>query len=357
MVAYPIPAPYREILISLEMIIVFTFLEISSYFFYKYWNNKRTGVPSVIELDWGIIFGCFGIAFIAYIIGDNFAVESREIFLTIGYLSLTLGGVLLFYHVESLKPSKPRFIFTPIFLSVLFIFILAYIFLPSILQVFASSVSFIAYAALISYFLLIVKRIWTFYKFNSMGLLLGIVLWFVGYTGNTDMAITLFNGFHIRVLGDVVILIGMILVGFFLNSIPSLGEIGWQKKLKYIILTTKGGVGLFIENFQKEQPVDEMLIAGALSGINSFMSNVMETNGNIRVISRGQDQFLLHEGKNVMGILWVEQELEILKYLLREFVRQFEEFYAHILENWMGNIELFKPTKHLVDSIFSLQKS
>ncbi len=77
----------------------------------------------------------------------------------------------------------------------------------------------------------------------------------------------------------------------------------------------------------------------------------------LSAISRGQDKFLLHEGKNVIGILWVKQELEILKYLLQEFGKQFEGFYTLILENWIGNIGLFKPIKHLVDSIFSVQKS
>jgi hypothetical protein len=268
----------------------------------------------------------------------------------------TIGGILFFYHIESSKPRKPKFIFTPIFITVLFILIFSYIFLTSLLQLIASTVSFLAYAALISYFLLVVKKIWTYYKFTSMGLFLGIVFWLVGYAGNTDIAVTLFNGFYIRVIGDFVILIGMILMGFFLNSIPSLGEIGWQKKLKYILLTTKGGVSLFMENFQERQPVDELLLAGALSGINIFMNSVMVDKGKIRVISRGADKFLLNEGEKIIGILVVEQELEILKYFLKELVRQFEEFYAHILTNWNGNIELFMPTKHLVDNIFSIPK-
>lgn len=352
MVEYPIPSPYQEIIISMEMIIVFIVLEISLYFFYKYWKNKKNRMPSVVELDWGIIFGIFGIAFTSYLYGDNFAPESRGIFIIIGYLSLNIGAILFFYHIESSKSRKHKYIFTPFFITVLFILIILYTFLPSILQFIANIVIFIAYIAIIGYFLAVVKRIWTLYKFNSMGLLLGIIFWFAGFAGNADIAITLFNGFFIRVVGDSLIITGMILVGFFLNSIPTLGEFGWQKKLKYVILTTTGGVALFIENFQERQPVDELLVAGALSGINIFMNTVMKNTGKVRVISRGQDKFLLHEGKYVIGILVVEEELEILKYLLKKFVKEFEDFYKLILENWMGNIELFKPTKLLVDYIF-----
>jgi len=185
-----------------------------------------------------------------------------------------------------------------------------------------------------------------------VGLLLGIVFWLAGFSGNSDIAIDLFNGFYIRVIGDILIITGMILVGFFLNSIPTLAELGWQKKLKYIIMTTPGGVGLFIENFQERKPIDELLIAGALSGINIFMDTMMKDPGKIRVISRGQEKFLLHEGKYTIGILVVEEELEILKYLLKEFVRQFEDFYKPILENWTGSVEIFNSSRFLVDHIF-----
>jgi hypothetical protein len=356
MVGYPIASPYREILIPLEMAIVFVFLEISSYFFYRYLKNKRNKMPSVVELDWGIIFGVFGIAFISYIMGDNFFTNNRPVYLILGYMALNIGGILFFYHVESLKPQKHKFKFTLLFLIVLFIFIITYFFFPSILQLVASTASFLAYSGLIIYFLVIVKRIWAFYRLYSIGLFLGIIFWLVGYAGNTDAAITIFGGFYIRVLGDVVILIGMILVALFLNSIPSLGELGWQKKIKNVILTTKGGVGLFVENFQDRQPLDEVLVAGALTGISIFIKSVMNSNGKIHVISKGNDKFLFYEGKSVIGILLVEQDLEILKYLLKELVRQFEEFYSTILDKWTGNIELFKPTKYLVDSIFSVQK-
>jgi len=72
-------------------------------------------MPSVVELDWGIIFGIFGIAFASFLYGDNFAPESRGIFIMIGYLSLNIGAILFFYHIESLKLRKHKLIYTPFF--------------------------------------------------------------------------------------------------------------------------------------------------------------------------------------------------------------------------------------------------
>ncbi|MFX1298209.1 MAG: hypothetical protein ACFFD2_25565, partial [Promethearchaeota archaeon] len=77
MVNYPIDPlvhPQWELLFSLDIIMVFIFMEISVFFFHKYLNNKKNAVPSVVELDWGILFCCFGTAYIFYIIGDFYPV-------------------------------------------------------------------------------------------------------------------------------------------------------------------------------------------------------------------------------------------------------------------------------------------
>ena len=140
------------------------------------------------------------------------------------------------------------------------------------------------------------------------------------------------------------------------GSIPSLAELGWDTKIKYIILTTETGISLYTEQFQERKEIDDLLVSGAVWGIQAFLQNVLSEKAQLKVISKGSDVILREEGKYVIGLLIVEQELEILKYLLKQLVTRFEELYADVLENWRGEIDLFPATKLLVSEIFSIEK-
>ncbi|HUX98949.1 MAG TPA: hypothetical protein VMV49_05310 [Candidatus Deferrimicrobium sp.] len=354
MTEYPLAGPYRITLMSLEVILLFIFIEISTFFFYKYYKNKKEGDPSVVELDWGIIFLAMGISYIFFLYGDYFAIN-RDLFLLTGYIALVTGGILFVYHIESTKMLKTNYYLTAISCGFLVVFLEVFFLVPSVLQTAASLISFFAFGIIIFYFLIIIRRIWGFYRSYSIGLFVGIMLWLIGYTGTADAAVKLFNGLYIRVIGDSIIIIGMILVAFFVNLIPSLAEIGWRDKIKYVILSTKSGIDLYNENFQEHRPINEVLVSGAIWGIQIFLQNVISDSKGVKVISKGNDVVILDNGNYVIGILIVEQELEILKYLLKKLIFQFEEYYSPILQNWKGDLELFKPTKYLISSIFSLE--
>jgi hypothetical protein len=351
---FPLTDPFERLILSLEFILVVIFMELGVYFFYKYWKNKKDAIPSVVELDWAILFGAFGVAYLFYIIGDFFVLEGNyDTFIFVGYLSLLIGYTLLLYHLESTGTFKTKYLFTLLSAGLSIVIILVFLFSPSLLQTISSSFMILAFVAIALYFFTIIKRIWKFYKFRSIGLLSGIILWLLGYAGNSDVAIDLFGSLAIRAAADIVTISGIVLLAVFVNSIPSLAEIGWHEKIKYIILTTQSGMSLYTENFQERKEIDDLSISGAIWGIQVFLQNILSEDANLKVISRGSDVVLREEGKNIIGLLVVEQELEILKYILKQLVQRFEEYYSDILEDWSGEIDLFEPTKHLVDDIFS----
>jgi len=353
MVEFPISGAYRELLLTLELIIVFIFMELSVFFFYRYVRNRKESNPSIVEFDWGVIFMCFGIAIIFYILSDFYEVD-RLIVPVCGYFTLALGGIIFTFHIESRKVLKTRFIFTTFFGIIIVVLLILFLVSPSLVKTSAYTLALLAMVILLCYFIVLIKDIWNQYRIHSIGLLLGIVFWLLGFAGTSDPATSLFNGFEIRIAGDILILASLFCIGLFLTTIPSLAEIGWQGKIKYVILTMKNGVGLYSENFQEKKEINEVLVAGALLGIQMFLQTVL--NSNLKVLSKGTDVILLENGKYVTGVLIVERELEILKFLLKKLVTQFEQFYAHILENWKGDIAIFKPTRHLINEIFSIKK-
>ena len=356
MVNFPLyDQPFRAILIPLEVLIALIFIEISIYFLSRYWTNKKTATPSTVELDWSVIFGSFGISFFFYIYGDFFQSGNRNLFLFCAYLAQAIGGTLFLYHLELTKTLKTNFKLTIFTSSLIIVLVVLYTFFPTILQTSAYFIQFFAIAIVIIYFLRVIKRIWSFYKAHSLGLLLGILIWFTGCCGFTDIAISLFGTIWIRVIGDLLIIIGIGLVAFFVNTIPSLNEIGWREKIKYILLTTTSGLSIYSENFREQKAVNELLLAGGIWGIDTFLKNILDE-ARLKTISRGSEIILVEKGNVIMGVFIVEQDLKLLRYLLRKLILQFEFYYSSILVDWKGDLNLFKPTKHLINSIFAYKK-
>ena len=184
---------------------------------------------------------------------------------------------------------------------------------------------------------------------------MAILIWFIGYAGNTDITLRLFGTIWIHVIGDVLIILGIGLVAFFVNTIPSLNEIGWREKIKYILLTTTSGISIYSENFREQKAVNELLLAGGIWGIDVFLKSILDE-ARLKTISKGSDVILIEKGNLIMGLFIVEQDLKLLRYLLRKLILQFEFYYSSILHDWKGDLSLFKPTKHLINSIFAYKK-
>ncbi|MFX1449753.1 MAG: hypothetical protein ACFFCM_02850 [Promethearchaeota archaeon] len=355
MVNYPIAGYYRGILLPLEIIMTGIILEISVFFFLMYLRNKRESRPSGVEFDWGILFISFGIAYINYITGD-FLFVSRDFFLILGYTSLVIGGFLFAYHIESSKIINTKYFFTGFTIIVLFLYFSILIIAPSMIQTVASITAFPAYLLLLIYFVKIFKKIWVRYKLHSMGLFIGFFLWFLGYTATADMAVELFNTLDIRILGDCIIIMGMIILSLSLNAIPSLNEIGWFDQIKYILLIYKSGICLYNENFKEKRAINETVLAGALAAVKLIMEENLTRKEKLKVLSKAGEVFLIEEGEYIIGALIAEQELEISKYFLKKIIQQFEDFFREFLQKWDGNINIFKPTKGIISKILSIEK-
>lgn len=349
MVAFPINNNYRVLLLTLELISVSIFLEIALFFFRKFYRNKKKSYNHVIELAWGILFLSYAIAWIFYIIGDYYGY--RENYLLLGYLSLSVGAILFTYQIESKKLVNTKYGFTIFALLVFITLILSHYFLPSWTQTIASLVSIPGFGIILRYFFILIKKVWNAYKISSIGLILGILSWLVGYTGTTDSAVNLFNGFYIRAIGDILVIIGLMILGISLNIIPSLDEFLWEENIKYIILTTKWGVCVYNENFKEKRALNEVLLSGALAAIEEFIKDTLDRDSHLNVISKSDEYYLFEEGEYIIGVLIVKKELEILKSYLKKIIFEFERFNSKYLKNWSGNIEIFSPTKDLIRSI------
>lgn len=352
MVEFPISGPYRETLLTMELIILFIAMEIAMLFFYKYHQNRKRANPSVVEFDWGLVYLSYCIAKVFYLISD-FENVDRSFVPVLGYFSLSFGMLIFFYHIELNKILNTRFL-VPLLMSgltaVLFVIFLV---IPTQIKTIAYSMSLFVYIILIIYFIILIKRIWKTYRLTSIGLFLGVFLFLLGFTATSDASQNLFNGFEIRIIGDLVILAALLSMAYFLGSIPSLAEIGWQDKLRYIIITRHPGMALYSENFQEKKKIHEVMIAGALYGVEIFLQTLLKEEDTLKSITKEREAILIERGRFISGILIADQPLQILKYRLKQLVTQFEDLYSEILEHWDGRVQAFAPTRYLIESIFS----
>lgn len=353
MVEFPITGPYRQPIMTLELIIIFIVFEISLYFFQKYINNRKNSYISFVEFDWGVIFLTYGLANTCYIFTAFFYVIRVNI-LIIAYLLTAIGGLIFSYHIESTKTINTKYFFTIFMSSLIITLLVTNFYSASIMRIFAWLSTIPAYILLFFYFFRVSKKLWSKYKRLSIGLFIGVFLWLFGFAATSDIVINLFNSFFIRLIGDIGIIIGITIIGIFLNFIPSLSEIGWQQKIKYLTLFSKAGICYYDEIFQKKIGSEDLILSGALSGVKIFIENLLKNDHELKVLSRENDVYLFEEGKYAIGVLVVQEELEILKYKLKQIIAKFEEFFGEILPNWNGFRGVFQPTNNIINDVLEI---
>ncbi|MBD3229689.1 MAG: hypothetical protein GF329_16025 [Candidatus Lokiarchaeota archaeon] len=350
---FPISGPLRMPLLILELMIIYITFEVSVYFFIKYRRNLRRSMKSSTNFDWAMIFVCFGLTFIFYVIA-NFYATNRDLFLFYGYLSLNIGSLIFSVHLEYLKVIKTKFIFTIVFSSFLVLYLTTFFIDFSLTKAVAISIFVPVSVIFIVYFYTIFSKIRHKYRNKGIGLIIGIILVILGYAATSDISLDLFGGIYIRLIGDILMLVAIFMIAIFANSIPSFSsELDWHKKLKYIFVINSSGICLYSENFQEKSEINELLLSGAVMSIQTFIREIMTEYSNLKVISKGSDVFIIEKGDEITCVLIAEQELEILKNLLYKFVISFEDFFGDILKGWSGELDLFSPTIKLIDEIFT----
>ena len=355
---FPINDQFGMIILSLELIIVSLSVQIAFFFFYKYRIRVKEQYPSLFELDWGILFLSFALTYSFFILGDFFP-GNRNFVLALGYILLTMGGWAVSYHIERIKIINTKYLLT-IFCTILLSLIIFSIFFdPSFnLTRNVANYSFIPiFGLLCVYFYKLYRRLKAAgYRFYVLGVI-GVLITLIGHFGTTDIVIDFFSGFYIRVIADLLIIAGLIIIGYFLNSIPIITDMDWKKTIKYILIVHPSGVCLYHENFQERKEMYDQLLSGSLSVIEMLLQDTIEDQTRLEVISKGNDVFFIAHGEFINGIIVAEKEVEILKYLLKKLVKKFEDFHYDLLvENkWKGNFSLFKHTRHLVNQIFTVK--
>ena len=167
---------------------------------------------------------------------------------------------------------------------------------------------------------------------------------------------------------DAFILIGSISIAYSWKNLPKIIELDWMLVIKRIIViekTTSLSIYDFIfqtkpfeENIERtietlEDPTDSNLIAGALSGINNLVGEILSSSGGLDEITYSNYKIIFHRRSHFICLLISEESREEHRYRLETFGINFEKKFLNDVINFDGEINVFKKADELIQEIFS----
>lgn len=151
------------------------------------------------------------------------------------------------------------------------------------------------------------------------------------------------------------ILIAAILIGYGFYTIPSFTEFDWDKKIRQLYILNLNGLCLLQQSFRKTQSIDEDLLGGSLTAVQSLMKEMIQSDKFLEVIDHGDAKIIFERTPYAIGIIIADENLYILHYKLRQVLREFDLIFGPIMKDWTGNLDLFKPFRPTVIRIFEIK--
>ncbi len=352
---FPIKGPLKEPLLILESLIVFSFIELAVIFWMRI---RKSELKKSLEKGYIWLFLGYSLLRFFTIVGDYYvdSFHLRTLFLNVGYL-IQMAFLINFVRImENYKVFIRKYLFTKICLVLIFIYFI--VFFIDCNYVIFFLISF--WIFFIVFFIIYLKDLGSkfnnkidlrSFKLNLLKFYIGMILIVVGSATTMDFVIEIF-GFGIRLIGNILQLIGVIFISFFFFSIPSYSEYDWQDKIISVFIMHKSGLFIYKKSFrEKASPIDESVITGALTTIEMMLEKVSHIDS-ISIIKKKEKILIFQPGRFIYGVLICEEELESLKILLSKFISKIETIYSNVLEDWDRNLNVFTPIEGIAKEIF-----
>ncbi|MHA1264970.1 MAG: hypothetical protein ACTSRS_07000 [Candidatus Helarchaeota archaeon] len=347
---------FVEVTISFELFLFFIFG----------WRReerlKKLDITSILA----VYFLCLGIGRIILIIHDFHLPDiyaPGDSMFTIFWLAGTgislLGMVAFIYLAEIIIPKNTHYLFT----------ILSCATLVSIFFVPLKTAKDILYAMIPLIFLIgfaflgyLIRKTYGKVRRNFVFIFIGQLIFGVGQGMNTDWIREWFineQSFNILPIGQLLIISGLGLIALAFWGLPSLSEIEWHSKIfNLYIITREHGICCLYYPFQEEKAgqMAPQLVSGGVTGILSLVKEMTSSKQNLKEIDHEDIKILFEYGQYITAALLAEEDLNIVRFKLRQFVDEFEKRFQQKFIEWTGSIDEFEPAVELVVQIFEQRK-
>ena len=346
----------RELIIGFDISLIFMKILLAGFLFYHWYHQrgKKTGYQILLIL--GIFILSLALSRIFYIIHDFYYYDVPYNFIDtelkyIAQIIQTVGVTILIYAMEKIF-SKKHVVSFLCFILLIFN-VIGFFGLTS--ELIHTIINYSIPLLLGTYFIILfyfVSHIMAPDIKRKLSISLGgFILYFLGVVGDTEFAMNLL-GLEIRILADILKMLGLLLFTWSLYDLSSFGEFLWKDKLLHIFIIHDSGQNIYTHSFQAGKEFDEDLVSGGLVGISAFLKEIINSEKHLEVIDHQDIKIIFKYGTNFVVAVTCLENLQMIHFQLAEFIHEFETFYQDILPNWAGNVDIFQPTKYLIEKYF-----
>ncbi|MBD3228608.1 MAG: hypothetical protein GF329_10520 [Candidatus Lokiarchaeota archaeon] len=362
-------AMLRHPLLILEGLIILLSIEYSIFFLNRYLktDKRKDGIIGA----WGFFFLCLASMVLFFMIADFFLVDPdiREVIVNIGYLFMGLGALYFVLNIERELNLKHR-IFT-IILAVLFAFLLIdYFYFQLILDFVIIEPSTLTYFCWIPFIILLIFYIFKLtskikggkWKINVYGFIIGFFILGTAFFFTADFMTVLTNAVS-RLIGDIMILVGISSISILFVGLPSFQEFEWKKHIRKILIIHKSGICLADHDFKEisdDSIGDSQFIAGGLTGISQMITEIVQEKDQdgvkkrLEVMDHKDVKLIFQYGDKLTAVMIVDLNLDIYKFKLNKLIKYIESLYSDLLDDWdPDKVFQFKPVNSIVQRFFS----
>ena len=152
------------------------------------------------------------------------------------------------------------------------------------------------------------------------------------------------------------ILLSGLFIGYIFVSFESFVELDWPKNLNHLFIIARNGVNLFDYSFvHAENEPDPDIITASLSGIKELMASIIRSKNFVRVVDHQDLKLIFAYGEYATLVLIATENLHIYHQKLAHLMQLFEDSFQNTLPNWDGKLDIFLPTKQLIQQVFELK--
>ncbi len=358
----------QEVKFLLVLLLLILGCQVAAIFFYKFYKLKDENVKlNRILLSYGFLIsmGMLCMYLLTYV--TLFVIDPvlSEILRKIAYISVMLALVAFWFYIGSkefkdLISSKLARLFSVLSIVPIFAILLLETNAQEFIYVFV--LILIEGVFMVIFQVKLIKNTFGNVRNRFILIFAGALIILVSMLLGGNTALNIFSVseevFHlIFFLSVSSMFIGLVFIYVALFNFPPILEFKWKESLlKLIVFNQENYSVLFTREFSIEdahagelvKESSDQLFTGGISGIDSIISSVTNTEGaKIKKIKHGSSFILLeysskYENIPITFALVVKEDLNSIRYFLFSLKEQFESFYKEILLNYAeieGNVQ------------------
>ncbi len=295
--------------------------------------------------------------------------SARVNIISIGYLIMALGSWQFIYFME--RRISPRARIRP--LSTIYVALIAFLIvvfwidrflfqITAVLLGLPFLIMWLAYIVRIRRKAAEVGR--TLFFTYSVGLF-GLI---GGFLSTSDTVLQITETYTTRAIGDGVLLLSMIMLGYFFTKLPAWGEFTWKGKTQAIYLFyINNGLALFEYHFHtqtettpeggKGSVLDQDLLVPGLSSLRELLEKISSVAEPPKTYKQEDATIVLEYGQWIGGAAICTEDLRAVRRLLRRFIRRVESIYGQILPEWDGNLSNLNRVKNVFNHLIATART